>query len=86
MPQVQHIQKAAVLEDRRGCSCGVCRLSCRHLHRPGRCSRMGTSPDAAPLGLPRLRFLGGNGTAGLMTCYNGFRNQKPSLSVVSVMD
>jgi hypothetical protein len=25
----------------------------------------------------RYAFLGGNGTAGLMTCYNGFRNQKP---------
>jgi hypothetical protein len=25
----------------------------------------------------RYAFLGGNGTAGLMTCYNGFRNQRP---------
>ncbi len=25
----------------------------------------------------RYPFLGGNGTAGLMTCYNGFRNQRP---------
>lgn len=27
--------------------------------------------------IERYPFLGGNGTAGLMTCYNGFRNQKP---------
>jgi len=27
--------------------------------------------------LERYAFLGGNGTAGLMTCYNGFRNQRP---------
>lgn len=26
--------------------------------------------------LERYAFLGGNGTAGLMTCYNGFRNQR----------
>jgi len=27
--------------------------------------------------IERYGFLGGNGTAGLMTCYNGFRNQRP---------
>jgi len=27
--------------------------------------------------IERYAFLGGNGTAGLMTCYNGFRNQHP---------
>lgn len=27
--------------------------------------------------IERYAFLGGNGTAGLMTCYNGFRNQRP---------
>jgi len=27
--------------------------------------------------IERYPFLGGNGTAGLMTCYNGFRNQRP---------
>jgi hypothetical protein len=32
---------------------------------------------AKTLLLERYPFLGGNGTAGLMTCYNGFRNQKP---------
>src|SRR5574340_1098631 len=26
--------------------------------------------------IERYSFLGGNGTAGLMTCYNGFRNQR----------
>src|SRR5450759_3011105 len=26
--------------------------------------------------IERYAFLGGNGTAGLMTCYNGFRNQR----------
>ncbi len=32
---------------------------------------------AKTLLLERYPFLGGNGTAGLMTCYNGFRNQRP---------
>lgn len=31
---------------------------------------------AKTLLIERYSFLGGNGTAGLMTCYNGFRNQK----------
>ncbi|MFB3826202.1 MAG: FAD-dependent oxidoreductase [Bryobacteraceae bacterium] len=31
---------------------------------------------ASTLLLERYAFLGGNGTAGLMTCYNGFRNQR----------
>jgi hypothetical protein len=32
---------------------------------------------AETLLIERYPFLGGNGTAGLMTCYNGFRNQRP---------
>src|SRR5512137_370035 len=32
---------------------------------------------ASVLLIERYAFLGGNGTAGLMTCYNGFRNQRP---------
>ena len=32
----------------------------------------------------RYAFLGGNGTAGLMTCYNGFRNQRPPDALQSV--
>ena len=32
----------------------------------------------------RYPFLGGNGTAGLMTCYNGFRNQKPPEALQTV--
>jgi hypothetical protein len=32
---------------------------------------------AQTLLVERYAFLGGNGTAGLMTCYNGFRNQRP---------
>ncbi len=32
---------------------------------------------AKTLLIERYAFLGGNGTAGLMTCYNGFRNQRP---------
>ncbi len=32
----------------------------------------------------RYGFLGGNGTAGLMTCYNGFRNQKPPEALQTV--
>lgn len=32
---------------------------------------------AKTLLVERYPFLGGNGTAGLMTCYNGFRNQRP---------
>jgi FAD dependent oxidoreductase len=32
---------------------------------------------AETLLIERYGFLGGNGTAGLMTCYNGFRNQHP---------
>ncbi len=31
---------------------------------------------ASTLLIERYSFLGGNGTAGLMTCYNGFRNQR----------
>ncbi len=31
---------------------------------------------ASTLLIERYPFLGGNGTAGLMTCYNGFRNQR----------
>jgi hypothetical protein len=34
--------------------------------------------------LERYGFLGGNGTAGLMTCYNGFRNQRPPESLQTV--
>ncbi len=36
-----------------------------------------TRSGAKTLLLERYPFLGGNGTAGLMTCYNGFRNQRP---------
>jgi len=32
----------------------------------------------------RFAFLGGNGTAGLMTCYNGFRNQWPPEALQTV--
>ena len=32
----------------------------------------------------RYPFLGGNGTVGLMTCYNGFRNQKPPEALQTV--
>ncbi len=32
----------------------------------------------------RYPFLGGNGTAGLMTCYNGFRNQRPPEALQTV--
>ncbi|MCC6862955.1 MAG: FAD-dependent oxidoreductase, partial [Bryobacterales bacterium] len=32
----------------------------------------------------RFAFLGGNGTAGLMTCYNGFRNQRPPEALQTV--
>ncbi len=34
--------------------------------------------------LERYAFLGGNGTAGLMTCYNGFRNQRPPETLQTV--
>ena len=34
--------------------------------------------------LERYAFLGGNGTAGLMTCYNGFRNQRPPEALQTV--
>ena len=36
-----------------------------------------TRSGADTLLIERYPFLGGNGTAGLMTCYNGFRNQRP---------
>ena len=32
----------------------------------------------------RYAFLGGNGTAGLMACYNGFRNQRPPEALQTV--
>lgn len=34
--------------------------------------------------IERYPFLGGNGTAGLMTCYNGFRNQRPPETLQTV--
>jgi hypothetical protein len=34
--------------------------------------------------IERFAFLGGNGTAGLMTCYNGFRNQRPPEALQTV--
>lgn len=34
--------------------------------------------------IERYPFLGGNGAAGLMTCYNGFRNQKPPEALQTV--
>jgi len=34
--------------------------------------------------IERYPFLGGNGTAGLMTCYNGFRNQRPPEAIQTV--
>ncbi len=34
--------------------------------------------------IERYAFLGGNGTAGLMTCYNGFRNQRPPETLQTV--
>jgi hypothetical protein len=34
--------------------------------------------------IERFPFLGGNGTAGLMTCYNGFRNQRPPEALQTV--
>lgn len=34
--------------------------------------------------IERYAFLGGTGTAGLMTCYNGFRNQRPPETLQTV--
>ena len=34
--------------------------------------------------IERYPFLGGNGTAGLMACYNGFRNQRPPEALQTV--
>ncbi len=34
--------------------------------------------------IERFAFLGGNGTAGLMTCYNGFRNQRAAEALQTV--
>jgi len=34
--------------------------------------------------IERYPFFGGNGTAGLMTCYNGFRNQRPPEALQTV--
>lgn len=39
---------------------------------------------AGVLLIERYGFLGGNGTAGLMTCYNGFRNQRPPEALQTV--
>lgn len=41
------------------------------------CSHRGSPYRPDTLLLERYGFLGGNGTAGLMTCYNGFRKQRP---------
>ncbi len=39
---------------------------------------------ATTLLIERYAFLGGNGTAGLMTCYNGFRNQRDPQTLQTV--